>query len=96
MLKITMRLRPFPKEFEENAPPYRNNPKKTFFWLCVRLSADVSQEWRYMSVTVYVRQFPGFLCVQSTKYKDDFRNTPLRFSLLDMRESQRHCELQAA
>jgi hypothetical protein len=54
MLNITMRLRPFSQEFEENASPCRKNPKMTHFWLCVRLSADVSWGWGCRSVTVYV------------------------------------------
>jgi hypothetical protein len=57
----------------------------------------------YRSVTVYVRQWPGFLWVHNSpiknvknQVKDDLRNTPLRFFLLGTRKSQRHRELQAA
>jgi hypothetical protein len=45
---------------------------------------------------VSVRQWPGFLCVHNSpimnvknQVKDDLRNTPLRLSLVGVRESQR-------
>ncbi len=34
--------------------------------------------------------------IMNEKYTDDLRNFPLRFSLLDMRESHQHRKLKAA